>query len=487
MTETKYHKIVGILFCYSIIVVAYPYIRFNNNWTNNDFVHQVPKLAAGLEAGSITYPALSGNSLLYQASIFIIHEVTNATISQILLHIIPFTVGIGGFIVLVSLARSYTQNPRWAIAVGAFAISPLIGQLRASGKHSPFTYSLFFLIFFIIADHQTPRKRLLIFVLIPTLVLFHIYVSSVLVLMLLLYYIISSYFNLYSTHPDGKYSITLTLSSSLIVGWISYLFYSPVLIAESFLIKLIPPYSTSVSASPEYDGAIKAGAGIEQYFDVLALRWEPWWMWLVLTAPLFLFLVVGGVYWLWTTKRFIKNKMKFDQTYGFATVGGLVGTIILILSIMGFSTNLIFRYLAYFIPFCIIFILTRDKFQKNITSDSVITILLICLLVFGMIVTPVKISREPAFQEVEIGTYTDTDVAVVNWSKAHSCDISVENRKNAVAIYYIEFNDYRPSQKLPINNNSKTTNCSMFTDRNSNQYYPAIYSNGGTFVIQIHN
>ena len=480
----SHFKILATIFCYTTATISYPHIRFNNNWINNDFIHQLPKLASGIEANSIFHPALSGNSILYQSSVFILIKITGVSLVDTILFLIPFTIGAFIFVVLTAFAKQYLINWKWVAGLAIIGTSSLIGQLRLSGKHSAFTYSLFFLALILLVNQQSMRKRALLMIIIFSVTLYHLYFSATLITIFMIFLFLSWVSNQYYGGDTKFTNLIIPTVVGSVVGWFSYLFHSP-LLTDRVLIKILPPYQTTISTTAKRRGATKAATGIEQYFDVLTQRWEPWWIWFILTIPMFVLLIVGGLVWLRESTHILRHHDQPYNSYLLATTGGVIGILVMGASLAGFSaTNLIFRYLTYFIPIATVFII-GSRFVNNWSMNDTFCVLFIILIVTSAVLAPIKMSREPNFQETELGIYSESDAATVRWTSQYNCTIAVQNVKNALAIYYIELRDYREPAKLPVQPlHSADSGCLERSPLESSKEIK-IYNNGRGGVLTI--
>ena len=431
-----------ILLSWSVLVITYPYIRFNGNWANNDFVHLVPKLTTVIEQRHVVTGAASGNSILYQVTIVIWHDITGIGGVRLLLHAIPFTMTIVVLITVYYFLRRFTSHPKATIALGLVAVVPIFADLHSGGKHSVFSYSLFYLVLATSIESGV-RKRAIHFVLLLSLLLFHIYISMLLLVFLFGYTILSEGAALSSTNIDIRTSSIAVLGGG--ITWVWYMMNTPSLTFAAWLFQILPPYPASTRTTST--GVTKAGGGIAQFIDVLTSRWEPWWVWLLLTIPLFVLVIVGFLTWLRSVLSIVRTRGEtYDPPFILATIAGLVGLLVVGASLGGFSaTNLIFRFLVYFLPVIALLIMARP-IGKWMLSSKIGVILLVGFLITGAIVAPVKTSREPAFQENRFGMYGEGKQAALQWFVTHSDDqISVSNVMVADTIHYIELGVYEDS------------------------------------------
>lgn len=444
----KVTKLVAILFFYSVAAIAYPFIRFHNNWINNDFNHIAPKLAEVIDPTISLSSSMFGNSLLYPVLFLEIHQVTGLAISEILLFAFPLTAGMMVYVVLINFNRLLLPGIQWGIAACAIAISPLLLSLRIAGKHSPFTYTIFFLTIGLMLQPLSQRKRLLLSIFAFSLILYH-YQIMILFLVIALGYGIAKAFAPKDVREGFLPRFGLIIAAS-IVGWFTYLFYSRHSFSH-FIFYFSPPYPTITSGFSSSISGSKQGSGLAQYVDILTLRWDPWWIFFILSFPMILYLASGGVSWLVSSWRILNRRTSIDDTYILATIMGIIGIGVFAVSLGGFSaTNLIFRYLIYFLPVAIIFVVKRVNISL-ISSSRIMVYLAVFVLVSGMIVTPIKVSREPGFQEVRFNVYDDELHQTLSWTNKYSqTPVSVPFKGAAQAVFQLEFEDYRPFDELPI-------------------------------------
>lgn len=434
-----------ILLSWSVFAITYPYIRFNGNWINNDFNHLVPKLTTVIEQRHVVNGASSGNSILYQVTVVIWHDITGIGVTRLLLHAIPFTMTIVVLMAVYYFLHRFTSHPKATIALGLVAVIPIFADLHSGGKHSVFSYSLFYLVMATSIESGV-RKRAIHFVLFLSLLLFHIYISMVLLAFLLGYTILSEGAALSNANIDIRTSSSAVLAGG--ITWVWYIMNTPSLTFSAWLFQILPPYPTSTRTTTT--GVTKAGAGIAQFIDVLTSRWEPWWVWLLLTIPLFILIIVGFLTWIWSVLSIVRTHGEtYDPPFILATIAGLVGLLVVGASLGGFSaTNLIFRFLVYFLPLVALLIMARP-IGKWMLSSKIGVILLVGFLITGAIVAPVKTSREPAFQEKRFGIYGEGEQATLQWFVTHSDEnISVSNMVVAQAILYNELAIYEEKSDL---------------------------------------
>lgn len=444
----KVGKLVAIMFFYSIAAIAYPSIRFHNNWINKDFNHIAPKLAEVIDPATSLSGSMFGNSLLYPVLFLETHQITGLDISGILLFAFPLTVGMIVYLVLINFTRTLIPRVQWGIAACAIAISPLLLNLRTAGKHSPFTYTIFFLAIGLILQPQSQRKRLLLSIFAFSLILYH-YQITILFIAVVLGYAFVKVFARWNVRKGLLPGFGSFIAAS-IVGWFTYLFYSRHSLSR-FISYFAPPYPTTTSGYSSSISGSKQGSGLAQYVDVLTLRWEPWWIFFILSFPMFLYLVSGGVTWIVASWRIFNRRTSIDDTYILATIMGLIGIPVFSMSLGGLSaTNLMFRYLLYFLPVAIVFVAKRCDFSL-VKSSRIVVILAVLVLMSGMIVAPVKVSREPSFQEVRFNLYDDELHQTLSWTKEYSSKpASVPYKGAAQAVFQLEFDDHRAFEELPI-------------------------------------
>lgn len=431
-----------ILLSYSVFAIAYPYIRFNGNWTNNDFIHLTPKLTSVIEQRHVISGAASGNSILYQITIMIWHDIMGIGVVRLLLHAIPFTMTITVLMAVLYFLRQFTSYSKAIITLGIIAVVPIFVTLHAGGKHSVFSYSLFFLTLATSIESGV-RKRAIYSILLLSLILFHIYISALLLLFLFGYTILSEWAALSSANIDIRTSSIAVLGGGS--TWVWYIMNTPSITFSIWLFQVLPPYQTSTRTTTT--GTTKAGSGSTQFADVLFTRWEPWWVWLLLTIPLLILIVVGVLTWFRSLLSIVQTHGEtYDPPFILATIAGIVGLLVLGASLGGFSaTNLIFRFLTYFLPMVALLIMARP-IGKWMLSSKVGVVLLVGFLITGAIFAPIKTSREPAFQENRLGMYGEGEQAALQWFVTHSDDqISVSNVLVADAIHYIELGIYKDS------------------------------------------
>jgi hypothetical protein len=263
----------------------------------------------------------------------------------------------------------------------------------------------------------------------------------------------------------GKYKINyknaLTSLMSTSIGWFSYLIYSHYSFPQ-FAINLLPPYPDITAGVAHSTSGSKAATGFEQYIDVLTKRWEPWWVYFILSFPLLLYTAISLAIWIHQSRNIIQYKNEPTPTYILATTGGILGLVVLTASLAGFSaTNLVMRYLVYAMPIFTLLIITEIDIEISTTSiniHDVLTIIIILSVVVGMITTPIKTSREPELQEVRFNIY-DTELEhALDWSASYASEkVSVPYRGAAQAVFYSEFQNFRPLKSLPITGYSTNT------------------------------
>lgn len=444
-------KVLATLLSFSVATMAYPHIRHSGRWSNSDFIHQIPKVAAAIDAGSVFPPIVSGNSLLYPAEVIVLERATGMSPPGLLLFATPFTVGTVLLLTMYLVFRRFTA-PRWALTGIAILITiPLILDLRAGGKHSIFTFTLFFTGVLAISAREY-RHRLLLSLISFSLILYHIYISAIFIGFVALYTTLAGMGNEGSQiSPHGNLTAVIFAGG---VSWMIYILNTPALQFSRFLFGILPPYSTTASISP-YEGGAKAGSGIRQFFDILTQRWEPWWIWLVLILPLAIMLILTFATWLRSIVAIARRKRSIDVPLAMSTVGGIFGIGVVGVSLGGFSaTNLIFRYLTYFVPWGVLLIVSRILRWSG-RSRKIAAIGIAAILIMGMIAAPVKTSREPKFQSQRLGIYTEYEAAALGWFIGHSNqNITVSNTINMDVIYYSEFRDYRPRSEMPTTRQS---------------------------------
>jgi len=201
----RFTKLVLLLLSYSVAAICYPYLRFNGNWINNDFVHLVPKLGALFQHRNVLQSEVSGNSLLYPTVMLILHELTGLSPPDLLRYAVPLTVGISVLFALYVFARNHANRFETILFMVIVTVSPLVLSLRIAGKHSVFSFSLFFLVLGLIGI-QTRRKRVLLVLFCFALVLFHRFIAGVFLVIMVLYVVFL--LTLIHLRPTPKHSIT---------------------------------------------------------------------------------------------------------------------------------------------------------------------------------------------------------------------------------------------------------------------------------------
>lgn len=448
----RFTKLVLLLLSYSVAAICYPYLRFNGNWINNDFVHLVPKLGALFQHRNVLQSEVSGNSLLYPTVMLILHELTGLSPPDLLRYAVPLTVGISVLFALYVFARNHANRFETILFMVIVTVSPLVLSLRIAGKHSVFSFSLFFLVLGLIGI-QTRRKRVLLVLFCFALVLFHRFIAGVFLVIMVLYVVFLLTFNSSKTYPQAfnhrnQFGLVL-LSMSL--GWIWMFITSPSWDFERSVYRLLPPYPSTAGASGPYEGAARASSGVAQYLDVLTQRWTPWWVWLVLMIPTLVIGLVAFGEWLRSLWRGVNGEAEYiDVLFIITTAAGLFFGFTVIASLAGLSaTNLIFRFMVYCIPIAALLIVCRPV-SRWLTTTNIGVALVIVLVLFSAIIAPVKTSKDPAFQEQPLGIYTDDEVAALDWFRTHSEEnLTVRNTINSDSIYYIELQDYRDRPHLP--------------------------------------
>lgn len=497
-------KILGILLSYVIVVVSYPFMRFNNNWRNSDFPHQVPNLAPVIESNLIFDAAGSSTTILWYSNTVITHHVTNLNTGDIYRYAFPFTLGIIAFIILVNFSRKIGGGKQWVAAAVAFSIINILISRMIMGKHSPFTFTLFFLILTLAVTEPSRRERFILVLLISSVVLYHVWISAVLLSFIFLYILFKYIAGVWirSTSPSSdcrdlvnnflllglvwgtSHLIASTTGGTVFANLLPYIFGR----RGVSLISQIPGLgdaSNSGISETTTAGSIsgrRATSGFQQYFDLLFQRWDPWWIWIVLSIPLILILLIAGIMWLKHSTKLIRRKSVNDG-YLLATVGGIFMLSIFLLSIKGFSaSNLMMRYLPYFVPLAVVFVLSTS-IMKIFTNRRMGQLLLVAIVILGTVTTPIYVSNEPAIQEVQFGSYSEYEQNAIVFSYFHAKSaVMVAKGIPFVDIVYIEVQNYTEPEQLPFQRLQEPDHCLTVKKSQPTSRENKIYDNRRVFI-----
>lgn len=492
MNRRTHYKLLVIFFSYSIIAGAYPYIRFNGNWTNTDFTHLIPQVNYIVQHHAIFGKQVFGNSLFYSASVLQLHLVTGIRITDLLLFAIPFTAGQFAFIVLYAYAREFLSDYlRISLAMALLVSSPLILIVFTAGKHTVFTWSLAFLLLFVVERvTRTNAERFITLgalILIP-FVLFHVYISIMIFGLVVGWWFLTRVGVVVGNHdgfsPDSAI-LLMAIAGSLF--WIFYLVNTPNVSSENFFNRLVSafqidpqpftgapggtetvPTETSTDTTPSGVGTDIPGtespgsttgqhqdqhwvrAKLERFTSLLLFRWEPWWMWILVNIHMLGLLVVGGLFWLRASVRQLLDWPNLSQRYLWVSVFGIGGLLIMFLSFLGYSAqNLLFRFLRYFIPVAVIFIVGEVDVVRWFSTHRK-QIVAVALVILLLTIAPVNLSREATDAKHRI--HHQEAVPAVDWHRSYGDgELSVGGtiaEINVQQIYQVEFQVY--TEPLPI-------------------------------------
>jgi hypothetical protein len=161
--------------------------------------------------------------------------------------------------------------------------------------------------------------------------------------------------------------------------------------------------------------------------------------------------------------------------------------VIAALSFGGYSAqNLIFRYLRYFLPVAVVFILSQVNTDR-LFSTRTRTVLAVVVLGVLLVTAPINLSRE--MTETPQRIHTDADTAAIDFHRTYGqSEMAVEHGIafiNLQQVYQVEFHDYRFKTDLPITPEERDVG--LIYLKNSDQYgefHGRVYANaeGGIYV-----
>lgn len=404
--EVKY---ISILVFYSIFSIFYPFVRYRGNWLNNDATNKIPKLTLGAETNSILIGAT--NSLYHSIMTIMVHEVANIGVPDIYLYYFPISVGLFSVVTLIYFYRETINSKYWVLAAAIITIETLLMELRTQGKSTPFLFIIFFIILTpIMKGEYSQRKAAIILVLLHALIFYHTQISGLLLAILFSLFALTKFISHFPYTESSSLSPLHYVPIIAFIMWIFFYINSPINSFGAFIRRIL--FGTTRSSS-------ETGAGqniptyfenfeiIGRFFARLSSGWEPWWIWFILSFWLFITLLIGGIMWVKKTSHIAFRREKLTRIYILTTITGGFGIMVFLLGISGYSaTNIYFRYLKFFYPIAVLFIVVELPWNRLFNTNSLIYILVILVLI-GSIVAPIKVSKEQSVTNDHGFSYTD--------------------------------------------------------------------------------